>query len=395
MTPFGPNRVALNPSILRWARERRNISLEQASGHMNKSINEIQAWESGDKTPTVNQARELAKFYDRPFLDFLMEDIPNVYTPGEATDFRRHVTAEQNLSQIEITEVRTWIESMRQNTLDLFEETGESIPSLPSSLVAGLSEPPNLAARRIREAIGLTWDMQSGVPSDSEHKFPKILRELFEKNGILTLRSTRLSNYGIRGISVANMPLPTVVITSESPTAQAFSLAHELGHIVLRASGISGFQLADPNNFPTEKWCDAFAANFLLPTDYLIQFFGQKPSTPASSVRDDLLNSAAKKFKVSPEVLLIHLVELKYVQATYYWDVKKPQFIEANANARHFGRAPYWASRYRNASGEMYTGLVLEAWATGKITNHGAAEFLGVKKANHLNDIRKNFYESA
>jgi Zn-dependent peptidase ImmA (M78 family)/DNA-binding transcriptional regulator YiaG len=395
VSPTGPNRVELNPVILRWARERRNLSIERVAEHVRKSMEEIESWERGTRIPTVNQARELAQFYERPFLDFLMKEIPTVYEPVSIPDFRRQVSAEHDLSRIEIKEILTWIESMRENAIGLFEETDEQIPEIPTALLAELSESPQTAAQRIRQAIGLNWETQNSMPSGTEYKFPKVLRELFEKSGILTLRNTRLSEFGIRGLSIAELPLPTIVITSEASTAQAFSLAHELGHIAVRASGVSGFQLADPRNSSLEKWCDRFAAEFLLPLNLIIFYFGDVPARPRDSVTDKLLELTAKKFKVSPEVLLIHLVYLKYVHRKYYWDIKRPQFAADAANFRMYGRATYYASRYRSSSGEMYTGLVLEAWSTGKITNHNAAEFLGIKKSGHLSDIRKNFYESA
>ncbi len=47
--------------------------------------------------------------------------------------------------------------------------------------------------------------------------------------------------------------------------------------------------------------------------------------------------------------------------------------------------------RYRARQGDLYTGLVLEAWANDRITNHNAGEFMGIKNMNHLEDIRRHF----
>jgi hypothetical protein len=33
----------------------------------------------------------------------------------------------------------------------------------------------------------------------------------------------------------------------------------------------------------------------------------------------------------------------------------------------------------------------MEAWGTDRITNHNAAEFMGIKNLRHLNDIRQHF----
>jgi hypothetical protein len=85
--------------------------------------------------------------------------------------------------------------------------------------------------------------------------------------------------------------------------------------------------------------------------------------------------------------MLIRLVHLGYVQAAYYWDVKKAQFDEQDKKKR-FGRTKYYGSRFRASYGDLYTGLVIEAWTSGRITNHNAAEYMGIKNLAHLNDIR-------
>ena len=90
--------------------------------------------------------------------------------------------------------------------------------------------------------------------------------------------------------------------------------------------------------------------------------------------------------------MLVRLVELGYVKAEYYWAVKRPEFDNQEAEYKGFGRAKYYGSRYRNELGDHYTGLVLSAWDSGKITNHNAAEFMGVKRLAHMNDIRSEFH---
>ena len=89
--------------------------------------------------------------------------------------------------------------------------------------------------------------------------------------------------------------------------------------------------------------------------------------------------------------MLIRLVDLRYVTPSYYWEVKRPQFLEEEANYRGFGRAKYYGTRYVNSLGEFYTSLVMQAWSAGRITNHNAAEYMGIKNLAHLKDIKANF----
>jgi hypothetical protein len=83
-------------------------------------------------------------------------------------------------------------------------------------------------------------------------------------------------------------------------------------------------------------------------------------------------------------------VHLGYVDSRYYWDVKRPQFDEEERNYSSFGIPSYYGSRYRASLGDFYTNLVIEAWSAGRITNHNAAEYMGIKNISHLFDIRDN-----
>ena len=209
--------------------------------------------------------------------------------------------------------------------------------------------------------------------------------------GILTLRNPDLKDFGVRGICIAVFPLPVIVFRNESPSAQAFTLAHELAHVITKQNGITGPRSVEYDGNRVEKWDDKFAAAFLMPAEQIEAVFGNRPAFPADSISDEHLNRLVEIFRVSPHAMLIRLVHLGYVYSYYYWQIKKPQFDAAEREYRPFARASYYGSRYKSRLGDLYTGLILEAWSTGKITNHNAAEYMGIKNISHLNDIRDNF----
>jgi Zn-dependent peptidase ImmA (M78 family) len=290
-----------------------------------------------------------------------------------------------------VQEIQQWAETQRINALDLFSELGEQPPDIAPNLFKTGDANPDVSAAEIRETIGFPTQQQLHLSKSDLGSLPTLMREKFEALGILTLRHTDLKRFGIRGICLAEFPLPVIVFRDEAPTAQAFTLANELGHVLIKQSGITGPRHVEYEREPVERWCDKFAAAFLMPSDVVTNMMGPIRARPIHQVADEDLNRIAAAFRVSPHAMLIRLVHLGYVKAAYYWETKKPEFDASEREYRRCGRAKYYGVRYKSALGDLYTGLVLEAWATGKITNHNAAEFMGIKNINHLFAIRDNF----
>ena len=391
-------RPNLNPQMLKWAREWRGRSLEDAARRVSKKPQEIAAWESSrEDGPTVRQARALADLYERPFLEFFLSDPPPLKEPELVADFRVHRDASNPEEARELKIIQGWAEAQRQNALDLFEAIGERPPIIPNKLFVNESiEKADFddAAEKARRITNFSVTDQFGLSSSKQYQLPNIIRSKLESVGILTLRHSGLSEFDARGISIFASPLPVIVLASESPGSQSFTLAHELGHVVLKESGISGKRTKNDPSI-VEKWCDHFASSFLMPRDEVRAALGQYPlNPPLDEISDHHLQELARRFRVSQHAMLVRLVYLGYVNPAYYWKIKKPLFDAQEAKFKSQGRSKYYASRFRSSLGSLYTGLVLEAWNSGRITNHNACEFMGIKNFAHLYAIRDNFDSS-
>ncbi len=379
----------LNPDVLKWAREWRGRTLEEAAKRVKKQPDDIAAWERGDKTPTLHQARELVAFYDRHFVELMLPEPPVLPEPTSLPDYRTHRQTLPPAEDWEFQEIQRWVETQRINALDLYEEIGETPPEFPASLFATLDDAPDVVANRAREILDFPVERQVVMTAEQARKLPDILRGLFESVGVLTLKRTDLAKFRVRGICLAEFPLPAIVFTKESPAAQAFTLVHEFAHVVLKESGVSGS--FERNGRTVERWCNQFAGAFLIPAGYVAALAGPRPLRPATEIVDEDLKRFARTLSVSQHAMLIRLVDLCYVHPDYYWQVKRPEFDELEASFKGGGRPPYYGSRYRNTQGDLYTGLVLEAWGMDRITNHNAARFMGIKNIKHLDDIRNHF----
>lgn len=385
--------IPFNNQVLKWARERHRRSYEEAAKGAGVTAAKIIEWEAGTATPTVRQARLLAEVYKRPFLEFFSKNIPEIVESELVPDFRLHRDVPSPEESNELLEIQSWAETQRLNAIDLFEILGEQPPRFPEELYATIASPPSDAAKLSRDVSDFPISEQIGLKSSERDNLPKILRRKLEGLGIIVLKNNALANFGARGLCVFASPLPVIVFGGEAPSAQAFTLAHELGHVMLKQSAIIGpppprFQHSSVAKI--EEWCNEFAAAFLVPDSALAAIF-PRPSRPEESIADDALTMLASRFSVSRHAMLIRLVKLRYIKAEYYWQIKRAQFISEESAYEAFGRPSYYGSRYRSAVGDLYTGLVLEAWSSGRITNHNAGEFMGIKNLVHLESIRDHF----
>jgi ribosome-binding protein aMBF1 (putative translation factor) len=66
--------IPFNADVLRWAREWCGRSIDEVAAKLKQPAQKIQEWENKESgvAPTVSQARSLADFYERSFLEFFV-----------------------------------------------------------------------------------------------------------------------------------------------------------------------------------------------------------------------------------------------------------------------------------------------------------------------------------
>ena len=77
----------VNPPLLVWAREQSGYAPDSVAGRLKVKPERLQAWERGDRAPTVRQVERLARIYQRPFGLFFLPQPPSV--PPMAAEYRR------------------------------------------------------------------------------------------------------------------------------------------------------------------------------------------------------------------------------------------------------------------------------------------------------------------
>ena len=270
----------INPRILMWARETAGLSLEEAAEKLglgtssrSTAAEKLAALEAGEKAPTPQQLLRAAALYRRPLIVFYLAEPPSRGERGE--DFRTTAGSvsprENGILDALLRDLRA-----RQLLLRAMLEDEEEARSLPFVGVARVEHGAQRVAAAIRAALGVTEEAQRGA-RDAEGLF-NLLRAASERIGIYVLLlgdvGSHHSDIGeevFRGIALADDVAPFVIVNdNDARPARSFTLLHELAHIWIGASGVSGPLQAMSTNV-IERFCNDVAGELLLPSKSLAE----------------------------------------------------------------------------------------------------------------------------
>ena len=362
--------VTINPEVLDWALKRSGLSTEEVA----KRFPKMQEWLSGSRKPTLPQAKKIAEAAHLPLGRLLLKNP----TPEEIKlpDFR--TVRNEEVGQIG-PDLREVIQTAEQR-LVWYAEYATEVGIEPPKLL-GMVQPTSSAkqaANVVRKALG--WE-DSGHPQGPDKVLDLVNR--MEDQGLLVMRnsvvgnstSRRLDVHEFRGFTLREGQYALVFVnTSDSKTAQLFSLAHELGHVAKAAPGLSGDQ---GKNNAVEQWCNRFAAALLMPESSLKKLAFDSRGLP------EQLGATAPRFGVSREALLWRLVELELVDRQDANHAVKLLNKNTTPKSKADG-APPFPVLVRSRVGRRFLSTVTEATLSGNLPAPTAAIFLGVRSKKSL-----------
>ncbi|MCV9388943.1 ImmA/IrrE family metallo-endopeptidase [Reichenbachiella ulvae] len=381
----------ITPKVLKWARESAKMSLEEAASKVNKSAEQLSAWEEGEEFPTIRQAEKLAKSYKRPFALFFLPEIPNDFQPLQ--DFRK--SDSKNLTTGSIFIIREI--QQKQNWLsEVMEESGESKLSFIGKF--SLNNSPTEVAEDIIKTLGISRNM-NGQESSVKYWVDQI-----EANGIFVSRTSfihsrlLLDKDELQGFAIADPYAPFVFVNSQDWDApQLFTLIHELAHLWIAETGISNDVEMDSNNSnPIERFCNEVAASVLMPEE-LIKSFDYRVYDNSKSVF-----RTAKTLGVSSFALIVRALNLSIISFDHYQTLKAQvqndfnEFLvreeekKQKAKQREGGPNPYLLRVNKNS--RLFTQLVLDAFRGGNIEPTQASTLLNTS-INNFSKLELQIYK--
>ncbi len=374
---MGTFRVNVEPSVLKWARESVRLTEEVAAKKLRVAVERLREWESGSSAPTYSQLEQMAEKYKRPVAVLYLRQPPRHF--DALRDFRRVLDS----AGVEPSyELAIGLERVRrqQDVMREIYEISEIPPPLIDIVVTtrmGAEE----AGTRVRNWLGLRLGQQREWARS--HSLVPRLSELIEARGVLVTQVQDVPVSVMRGCALAEQPFPAIVLNgADARSAKAFTLVHELVHVLLRIGGEPGVVAVTKERLAAdtevERFCNAVAGAALVPRDALIAHEAM-PSGPVEW-KIGRLERIAADFGVSPEATLLRLVHLGFAAIEDYTRLRG-LFAARQAGTSDRDAPIYYPLKVRDL-GRRYIAEVTEAYERRDITVSAAADYLDIKINN-------------
>lgn len=379
----------INPEILVWARVTAGLDLELAARRIGlnaarglSGADRLQLIEAGEVEPTEAQLSRMAKQYRRPLLTFYMPAPPRPDDVGQ--DFRtlpertdpannylaallRDVKARQSLTK----EILEDDEEVRAVRFIGSRRMDEGVDQVANAIYQDIEFDRNLfrAARTVEDAFNY-------------------LRTQVEHAGVFVLLAGNLGNWQtaievsvFRGFAIADSVAPLVVINDQdAKSAWSFTLLHELAHLWLGESGVSGAS----TEAAIEQFCNEVASIILVPRAEVEAL--QLPVNANVENLGRLVGQFADARRVSRSMVAYQLLRLRRINRPTWQELTRlfhEEWLRIRAFQRQAGReaegGPDWYVVKRHRIGNAMLDLVKRGVDAGDVTPTRAAKILGVK----------------
>ncbi len=379
----------VKPSILKWARESAGLSLEEAAAKVGirdargvPGEDRLLALETEEGEVSRPVLLKMAKVYRRPLISFYLEEPPARGDRGE--DFRtlpdQH-TAGEPLVDALVRDIRSRQAMVRAVLVE--EEEAQ-----PLAFVGSMSRNdgvgPVLAS--IRKTLGL--DLAAFRAQGSAEAAFSMLRRQVEMAGVYVLLIGNLGSHhsaidvdAFRGFALADPIAPFVVINDQdAKTAWSFTLLHEVAHLWIGATGVSGGHIEGA----TEQFCNDVASSFLLPEGELNQLRVQLGGDEAQIARQ--ITEFANERLVSRSLVAYRLFRAGSLDQAAWRNLTetfKGEWLRNRAAQREHARGQDGGPNYyivrRHRLGPALLSFVARNMSEGVLTPTRAGKLLGVK----------------
>jgi len=351
----------------------------------------------------VSQLRLLAAKYHFPLSVFYLPEPPADFSP--LRDFRRLPDVDGEAITPNLAFHIRGAYERRELALELYDELRGQPKAFP--LKASLKDDPEKVGQAIRDFLNV--DDESQKKAARQDRAFDFWRRRMEERDILVFvisgphYSVELSH--MRGFAIARPELPVIVVNGRdySQGGKAFTLLHELAHIILGESAISNGTAEDLGTTAEEqrieRFCDAVAAAALMPRGLVLSFV--EAAADGEHEWSDLeLRTIARAIGVSREALLIRFVTLQRASWAFYREQRQrfqDEYRQAAEEKAKEVKKPVAIKRsimLMSWNGRGFTRLVLRSYYDQRITLNDVSSYLGAK-VKHIPALERAAFQMA
>lgn len=378
----------VNPLVLAWARKTAGLSVEQAASKLlrdtraGSAVGRLMAIEAGDAPVDRGLLGKMAKLYRRPLVALYMAEPPKTADLGE--DFRSLPAGRGLEHEPWVATLLRDIRARQEAVRSVLETEDEAVPRDFIGSASMEDGVPSLVAQ-MREKLGTTIEEYRAAPT-VEAGFA-MLRAAAERLGVFVLLIGNLGSHhtaipvtAFRGFALADPIAPFIVINDQdAKVAWSFTLLHELAHLWLGKTGVSGGSFAMSR---LEQFCNDVASQYLLPDAELRQFGGLSQDT-STALR--AIGSFAEARHVSRPLLAYRLFRGGMISRDFWQrvddalrDEREREAVRERPERDESSGPSYYVVR-RHRLGPALINFVRRNLDEGALTPTRASRILGVR----------------
>jgi Zn-dependent peptidase ImmA (M78 family) len=373
-------RVEINSVFFPWAVERARGDMDEFVARFPK----LPDWISGAHKPTLKQLERFAAATHAPVGFFFLPEPPQESLP--LPDFRTIGGTDLSAPSADLLDT---IYTCQQRQ-DWFRDFARSTGMEPLSFIgtASTKTPPTQAAKKIQRTLDFSVELRKQCSTWTD-----ALRHLVaqcEDHGILVMISGIVGNNTrrvldpaeFRGFCLLDSLAPVVFVNgADSKSAQMFTLVHELAHLWLGESGVSNATLFHSPGRENEVWCNAVAAEVLVPLAEL------EAQLPLHESLDETVKQLCRLFKVSSLVMLRRLLDAGVLTRNRFdKEYKKELGRLANLKDESTAGGNFYFTEAARVSKRFATALLFSTYE-GNTLFRDAGRLLAIKKVSTLNEF--------
>lgn len=290
--------VPINPKVLAWALEQSDAKPAQLAAATKRPVATVDEWLAGETQPNMTDVGAMARFLGRSPQFFLLPRVPDL--ASSPVNRRASQVDTSDASPRESIAVRSI--ARLQN---ISRWSADALGAAPVALPKVGSSRPDQYAETVRK--WLKWDVKKQTKAPSKARVFRELRAAVEDRGVLVFLQ-KIGEANSRGFSLPDTHVPAILVNADSKlgSVRSYTLLHELAHL-----GRGDAVLHHEQDTAAERWCEAFAAAFLLPADDLRAYLSK--GVAAKSAPDSLhrVRLVSNRYGASWQSVAYRLVELK------------------------------------------------------------------------------------